>query len=124
MAELLSGEPDMCVVGQGASAAEAVDLATTCRPTLVLLDLDMPGGGINALRAIQQASPLVKAVVLTVSASEDDLLAAFQAGASGYILKGVSARQLTGILRAVATGGSYAPQPFTALLANDRVTKM
>jgi two-component system nitrate/nitrite response regulator NarL len=118
VADLLCGEPDIAVVGQGGSAAEAVDLVGRHQPTVALLDVDMPGGGLNALAAIARDCPDVKVVLLTVSAAEEDLVAAIRLGARGYILKGVSARQLIGILRAIATGGAYFPQPYLSLLAS------
>lgn len=118
VADLLGCEPDIAVVGQGGSADEAVDLVGRHRPNVVLLDVDMPGGGLNALATIARDCPHVKVVLLTVSAAEEDLVTAIRLGARGYILKGVSARQLVGILRAVATGGAYFPQPYLSLLAS------
>ena len=118
VADLLSSEPDIDVVGQGGSAAEAVILVHQHQPQLVLLDVDMPGGGLNALAAITRDWPEARVVLLTVSAAEEDLVTAIQLGARGYILKGVSARQLIGILRAVATGGLYFPRPYLSLLAS------
>jgi two-component system nitrate/nitrite response regulator NarL len=116
VADLLSSEPDIDVVGQGANAAEAVNLVGQHQPNLVLLDVDMPGGGLNALAAIARDCPGAKVVLFTVSAAEDDLVTAIQLGARGYILKGVSARQLIAILRAIATGGAYFPQPYLSML--------
>jgi two-component system nitrate/nitrite response regulator NarL len=116
VADLLGSEPDIQVVGQGGSADEAVHLVGKHQPNLVLLDVDMPGGGLNALASIAREWPDARVVLLTVSAAEEDLVTAIQLGARGYILKGVSARQLVGILRAVATGGIYFPKPFLSLL--------
>lgn len=118
VADLLNSEPDIDVVGQGGSADEAISLVGAHQPNLVLLDLDMPGGGLNALASIIRANPAANVVLLTVSAAEDDLVAAIQLGARGYILKGVSARQLVAILRTVATGAAYFPQPYHTRLAS------
>ena len=57
----------------------------------MLLDITMPGGGLNAARDIAAACPATRVVMLTASANEDDLLAAMKAGASGYVLKGAGA---------------------------------
>jgi two-component system, NarL family, nitrate/nitrite response regulator NarL len=76
-------------------------------PDVILLDVSMPGGGLNAVRQIANAFPVVKIVMLTVSEEEDDVTAALRAGARAYVLKGVAARELVRILRAVAAGEVY-----------------
>src|SRR6478609_3081679 len=73
----LRAEPDFEVVGEGATAAEAVKLARSLLPDLILLDVDMPGGGLNAVRSIAAACPVTRIVMLTISEREDDLMAAF-----------------------------------------------
>jgi DNA-binding NarL/FixJ family response regulator len=67
----------------------------------------MPGSGIDAARKIAVACPATRIVMLTVSEDEDDLLAAMKAGASGYVLKGVSARDLASVVRSVSSGDVY-----------------
>lgn len=99
--------PDLQVVGQADSADEAVRLVREELPDVVLLDVTMPGGGIEAARKITAACPATRIVMLTVSEDEDDLLAAMKAGASGYVLKGVSARELADVVRTVSTGDVY-----------------
>jgi two-component system, NarL family, nitrate/nitrite response regulator NarL len=103
----LSANPDMVVVAQGETADEAVRLVRDELPDLVLLDITMPGGGIEAARKIAASSPVTRIVMLTVSEDEDDLLEAMKAGASGYVLKGVSARELASVLRSVSAGEVY-----------------
>ncbi|MEK7786780.1 MAG: response regulator transcription factor, partial [Chloroflexota bacterium] len=104
----LDGEPDITLVGQAASGEEALRLARDLLPDVVLLDITMPGkGGLVAAAEISAASPATKIVMLTVSEHEDDLLAAIKAGARGYVLKGVSARELANVVRAVASGEVY-----------------
>lgn len=95
------------VVGEAPDAGTAVQLAREHLPDLVLLDITMPGGGLNATRDIATACPATKIVMLTVSEDEDDLLAAMKAGASGYVLKGVTSRELVGALRQVLDGEVY-----------------
>jgi two-component system, NarL family, nitrate/nitrite response regulator NarL len=86
---------------------------------VILLDIDMRGGGLEAARTLAAACPLTKVVMLTVSEREDDVAAAFRAGARGYILKGVSGRDLVSILRAVAAGEGYVPPTLAAGLLAD-----
>src|SRR4051812_48026559 len=75
------------VVGEAADGREAIDKARVLRPDLVLLDLTMAGmGGLEALPRLRAAAPECEVVVLTASASDDDLLTAIRNGAAGYLL--------------------------------------
>ena len=108
VAHSLAAETGLTVVGQAASGEEALRLARDLLPDVALLDIAMPGsGGLAASSEIAIACPATKVVMLTVSEHQDDLLAAFKAGARGYVLKGVSARELANIIRAVADGEVY-----------------
>ena len=107
---------DFTVVGQGASADEAVTLAERLSPDLALLDISMPGGGIAAARRIRAVAPGTKIAMLTVSEAEEDVMEALKAGATGYVLKGVSADELTATLRDVAAGQSYVSPTLAARL--------
>jgi DNA-binding NarL/FixJ family response regulator len=112
----LRAEPEMEVVGQGENAEEALRLARDLLPDIILLDIAMPGGGLNAAQAIATACPVTKIVMLTVSEDEDDVLAALKAGARAYVLKGVSARELVDILRMVHAGEVYVTPTLAASL--------
>ncbi|MGQ0600928.1 MAG: response regulator [Anaerolineales bacterium] len=108
VAHSFASEPDLTVAGEAATGEEALRLARDLLPDVLLLDIAMPGkGGLTAAAAIAAACPATKIVMLTVSEHEDDLLAAFKAGARGYVLKGVSARELANVVRAVAAGEVY-----------------
>ena len=100
-----SGEFD--VVGIGSTADEAVALADTHRPDIALLDLSMPGNGITAAQRIAQAGSAKNIAMLTVSEDDADVTAALQAGAIGYVLKGVSASELRSILARIAKGEAH-----------------
>jgi DNA-binding NarL/FixJ family response regulator len=95
------------VVGEASIARDAAALVRDLLPDLALFDVSMPGSGIDAARAAHAASPSTAIVMLTVSEDEDDLRAAIDAGASGYVLKGVAGRELAAILRQVAGGDRY-----------------
>ncbi len=114
VAQLLGSAPDTQVVGLGGTADEAARLAADLQPDVLLLDLDMPGGGLNAARAVASCCPAVKVVILTVSRDEDDLSEALEAGARAYVLKGVSGRELAGILRSVQAGNRYLSPALTS----------
>jgi two-component system nitrate/nitrite response regulator NarL len=103
----LGSADDIVVLDQAADADGALRLAREHLPDVVLLDITMPGGGLNAARDITVACPATRVVMLTVSEDEDDLLAAMKAGASGYVLKGAGATELLGVVRTVAAGDVY-----------------
>lgn len=96
------------VVGETASGEEALGLARSLLPDLVLLDVSMPGwSGIVTAEKIAMACPATAIVMLTGSDDKDKLLAAFKAGARGYVLKGVSAKELAGVVRSAVAGEVY-----------------
>lgn len=108
VAHSLSGKANIRVIAQAETSEEALRLARELLPDVALLDITMPErGGLAIASEIAVACPATKIVMLTVSEHDDDLLSAFKAGARGYVLKGVSARELVGIIRAVADGEVY-----------------
>lgn len=103
----LEAGKDFTIVAQGASASDAISIARKHRPDLMIVDLGMPGNGITAARTIATEQPSVKVVILTVSESQDSVTAALEAGARGYVLKGVGGHELCETLRAIQFGESY-----------------
>jgi two-component system nitrate/nitrite response regulator NarL len=104
----LQMEPGFTVVGETASGEEALELARTLLPDLVLLDISMAGwNGITTAEKITTACPATTIVMLTVSDDKDKLLAAFKAGARGYVLKGVSGKELASVVRSAVAGEVY-----------------
>lgn len=95
------------VVGVGGSADEAVALAAKHQPDVALLDLSMPGNGITAASRIADTGTAGAIAMLTVSEDGADVTEAMQAGATGYILKGVSASELRNILQKIAAGEAH-----------------
>ncbi len=101
----LLGRNGFDVVGEAADGAEAIELASSTEPDLVLLDLSMPGmDGLTALPRLRAAAPDCEVVVLTASGTEDNLLAAIRAGAAGYLLKSEPPDRIVSFLRGVAGG--------------------
>jgi two-component system nitrate/nitrite response regulator NarL len=103
----LSADPELEIVATSRDAAAAVRDAREHRPDLALLDVAMPGDGLEAARLIAAASPDTRVVMLTSSENEDDLVAAMAAGAKGYALKGIAGRELRTILKSVHAGEVY-----------------
>ena len=96
------------VVGETSSGEEALELARSLLPNVVLLDVSMPGwGGIVTAEKIALACPATAIVMLTGTDDKDKLLAALKAGARGYVLKGVSAKELGTVIHAAVAGEIY-----------------
>jgi two-component system nitrate/nitrite response regulator NarL len=119
VAHTLSMQPDFEIVGQGESAAEAIRIAAEHMPDVMLLDVSMPGSGLTAVKAIAASFPVIKVIMLTVSEEEDDVTAALRSGARAYVLKGVAARELVRVIRAVAAGEVYVTPSLAASLLFD-----
>ena len=108
VAQSLASEPEFTVVGQAGSGEEAFSLVGDLLPDVLLLDVTMPGdGGVVTASKVAAAWPVVHIVMLTVSEDQDTLMAALKAGARGYVLKGVTARDLANAVRVVAGGDIY-----------------
>jgi DNA-binding NarL/FixJ family response regulator len=110
---------DFEVVAQGGSADEAKIIAAEFQPDVLLMDVNMPGDSFAAVRAITSTTPAVKVLMLTVSESEDDAYAALEAGAQGYVLKGVSGPELVLAIKTVAKGGTFITPGFAGKLISN-----
>jgi DNA-binding NarL/FixJ family response regulator len=104
------------VVGEGRCLADAVQHAQSSKPDIMLLDISMPGGGINAAAQITATCPDVRCIMLTVSEQEEDVAASLQSGARGYILKGTSGPELIRIAQSIHQGESYVTPGLAARL--------
>ncbi|MGV8842289.1 MAG: response regulator [Pseudomonas sp.] len=107
------------VLEQGANAEEAKEIALRLAPDVMLMDVNMPGDVFAAVRFIATQFPSVRVLMLTVSEAEEDFYSALEAGAHGYVLKGVSGPELVQAIRAVANGETYITPVFAnKLLSN------
>lgn len=97
-------EGDIAVIGEGGSAAEAVELAAALKPDVLLLDAQMADGGLDRIPDILLASPQTRVVVVTASDDERDIAQAVEAGVFGYVLKGTTGPQMRNIVRSVSKG--------------------
>ncbi len=95
IATLVASRPDMQVVGEAGDGLEAIELARTTKPDIVLMDISMPRcTGLDATRTIKSELPGVHIIILTVSDTERDLFTAIQNGAEGYLLKNLDPEDL------------------------------
>ncbi|MFC1921673.1 response regulator [Chloroflexota bacterium] len=104
---VLESQPDFEVVGEASNGEEAVQLTSSLKPEVVLMDLRMPVmDGVTAIREIKDNQPDVQVLVLTTYDSDADILPAIEAGATGYLLKDASREELFSAVRATASGES------------------
>ncbi|WP_291270250.1 response regulator transcription factor [Geothrix sp.] len=114
VAILHQGEPDLEVVGEAGDGREAVTAWRTLKPTVTIMDLQLPGqSGVEAIIAIRREDPEARVLVLTTFDGDADIQRALEAGARGYLLKSVRRATLIEAVRAVASGQRYLP-PATA----------
>lgn len=107
---------DVKLVAEGESADDARRIAREFRPDIMLLDITMPGGGIEAAHAISASDPAVKIVMLTGSDNDEHFNAAIAGGVRGYVLKGANTEELLKALRTVQAG-----QPYVTLSLSNRM---
>jgi DNA-binding NarL/FixJ family response regulator len=115
---LLESVPDMQVIGEATTGDEVLAQATTLQPDVILMDIKMPGtNGIEATRRIQQASPHIRILMLTMFEDDESVFAAMRAGARGYLLKGAVQEKTLHAIRAVASGEAvFGPTIATRLI--------
>lgn len=101
---MLRRDSSIRVVGEGGSADDAVRIASTAEPDVMLLDVTMPGGGIEAARLLSRGFPNVKLVMLTVSETAGDVISAFEHGVVGYVLKGIRRSELVEAVQSAHQG--------------------
>lgn len=102
---MLDAEPDLDVIGEAGSGAEAVAMAETLRPDVILMDLRMPDvDGVTATERILRRTPSIRVIVVTTYETDTDILRAVEAGAAGYLLKDASRAELADAVRDAAKG--------------------
>jgi DNA-binding NarL/FixJ family response regulator len=118
----LNLQPDFEVVGKATTGDAALELITSLKPDVAVLDLEMPGlDGLQVLRRLREASPSTRALIFTAFDDDDRIVMALEAGAQGYLLKGTPPEELVGAIRIVHAGGSVIqPTRSTELMARSR----
>ncbi len=106
VADVLAAEEDLVLVGETDDGRAVLDLVTDLEADVVLLDLGIPGGGVDACALLRRTRPGVRVVVVANADDDADLGGAVRAGARGYLLKDTTADELVEAVRTVASGSS------------------
>jgi two-component system, NarL family, response regulator DevR len=115
VAELISVEPDLAVVGEASTAAEALSRVPAVQPDVAVLDVRLPDGdGVTVCRELRSRLPDLRCLMLTSFADDQALFDAIMAGAAGYVLKQIRGADLVGAIRTVAGGQSLLDPRATA----------
>jgi two-component system NarL family response regulator len=115
---ILNLEPGLTVVAEAEDGPQAIAMFRQHRPDVTLMDVRMPGmGGVETTAAIRKEFPEAKILMLTTYDGDEDIHRAFQAGASGYLLKNVSAAELVQAIKTVRSGERYLPAAVAQRLA-------
>jgi len=118
VSQLLELEDDMTLIGEAGEPEEGIRLALERDPDMVLLDLNMPGmNGIETLKRLRDEGYAGRVVMFTVSDHEEDVVAALQGGADGYLLKDMDPDEMIRQLRQASLGRMVISESLTALLA-------
>ena len=118
IAALITSSKEMECVGQAGTGEEAIEHHAALKPDITLMDLRLPGiSGAETIRRIRQKSPDARFIVLTTYEGDEDIHQAMEAGARGYLVKGLPQEMLVNAVRRVHAGGRYLPPPMSQALA-------
>jgi two-component system, NarL family, nitrate/nitrite response regulator NarL len=110
------------VVAEGASGADAIDIARKFKPDLMLLDINMPGGGVEAAQQIGQIHSDIVLMMLTVYDNLSNVKASMRSGVSGYVLKGVDGDEMIAIILKLMRGNKHvSPELAARILAEPEI---
>lgn len=119
LTSMLSAQPGMEVLGAASGGEEALDLIRRLQPSIILLDLRMPGmDGVGVLNALKGVETPPRVIVLTSFEKEEDIYRAIRAGAHGYLLKDATKSEMIAAISAVVAGKRYIPRHIAARLAD------
>lgn len=119
--QILQDEPDLKIVGEAATADEAVEFARTFKPDIAIMDLSLgQGSGITATEAIGRSSPDTRVLILTMHEDPAYARDALKAGALGFVVKRAADIDLVRAIRTVAAGAVYIDSTIRGSMLNDR----
>lgn len=120
LAAIIRPQEDIEIVGMGGTVREAIEMAKTLKPDVLLMDFHLPDGvGVDAARKILEDDPSSKIIFLTMSEEDEDLFAAIRSGAKGYLMKNIHPPELISAVRSVYNGESALSQAMTMRLMEE-----
>lgn len=115
---VLESEPGFIVVGEAATGVEAIELAASLQPEVVVLDISLPGdSGLRVAGELRRCAPDTRVLILSMHDNTEYVVESVRAGAHGYLLKDTAATELRGAIRAVRRGESYFSPPIASRLS-------
>ena len=102
---LFADDPDFTVVAEGGSADDAARIAKVDQPDLIFLDVNMPGGGVRAVELVRAIDTRVRIIMFSIRQDVAIVRACLEAGASGYVVKGLNGHELLEVARKVLANG-------------------
>lgn len=119
VAALISSSKEMIAVAQAGTGEEAIEQHELHKPDITLMDLRLPGiSGVETIRRIRSRNPQARFIVLTTYEGDEDIHQAMEAGASGYLVKGLPQEMLVNAVKRVHAGGRYLPPNMSQALAD------
>jgi len=120
IAAIINARPDMTVTAQVGTGEEAIAVFKKSLPDLTLMDLRLPGAisGVDAISRIRAIQPQAKVIVVTTYEGDEDIHRALEAGARGYVIKGMPYQTLVEALQRVHAGSRFIPPPVAKALAS------
>lgn len=120
IAAIINARPEMTVIAQAGTGEEAIALFRKSVPDLTLMDLRLPGpiSGVDAIARIRTIQPQARVIVVTTYEGDEDIHRALEAGARGYVIKGMPYQTLIEALQRVHAGGRFIPPPVAKALAS------
>ena len=120
LAAIIRPQADIEIVGMPGTVREAIEMAATQEPDIILMDFNLPDGtGVDAARTILEKNPSCRIIFLTMSEADEDLFAAVRCGAKGYLMKNIHPPELIAAIRSVQNGGSALSQGMTMRLMEE-----
>jgi two-component system invasion response regulator UvrY len=119
LSKIIKDENDMKVMAEANNGEELVELLKNQQPDFIILDLTMPGGGIELIKTVKKIYPLLKILVLSMHPEERFAVRAFKSGASGYMTKESAPELLVSAIRRIVSGGKYISSHLAEKLAEE-----
>ena len=117
---ILQEDPNIAIVGEAASGAEAITQAAKLVPHIILMDLQLPDlCGVEVIRQLRTVAPETRVLILTITDQSDSMLAACKAGVKGYLLKSVSGQDVVRAIHQIAAGQAVLPPSLTTRLLDE-----